>query len=196
MYWVFKTSMGDDGVALSVVPEDGPESFLYKKGMPLAQDFPSLDDAIVCFDSNYPERIKLYDVLNSVDDVIVASKKVKILLDNLGVVNFEFLPITLRDHHGRPLEAEYGIINVLDSVDAVDMDSSEYKMNVLKKGQIKRFDKLSLKPDQISEDSHIFRLQQKMDEILISDTLKKQLEQENILGWKAYLAEGWDGLAL
>ena len=195
-YWVLDSIMYEDSVFLSVVPPNGPECYKYSDGVTLAKEHPKIDDAIMCFDSNYPDRTKLYDFLPNIDSLIIVHSKVKNIFERLNVNNIEYLQVRLWNHNRQPVSDEYYIVNPLGSINFIDMDKSEYRMGALVKTQIKRIKNLVVNSNVIPDDAKIFRASTKLDQIFINEDVRKALVDEEISGFKVFQAEGWDGLGI
>ncbi|TEW52546.1 hypothetical protein [Psychromonas algicola] len=99
----------------------------------LSDRYPKGDASSMYYDPAYPERIKLKDIIDNLDDVLIANQKVKTLLSEFGVKNIEYLPILLKDHQDKLVSEDYSILNVLGGVGIVYMEASEYRMDVLLK---------------------------------------------------------------
>lgn len=194
MYWVIFPAMYRDGAVLSAVPDVGPQDFEYDLGKPLLKGYPKREDAIMCFDTNYPDRIKLYDILPALDSVLVVNSKVKDVFEASGCKDVEYLPITIWDHQNAVASSNYFIVNPLGGVDFIDMDKSAYSMSSLDEGQIYSIDNLVINEKEIPADAKLFRAKTKMDQIFISDEIRKSLEVAGIKGYKLLQADGWDGL--
>lgn len=193
-FHVFLATADSNDAVLSTVPEDGPIANYFHKCAPVKAEFPDIDDAVMCFDLNYPEGIKLNDVVVCLDNVYVFHKKLKGILDSAGV-NAEWLQVILWDHKNRPVSDEYFIFNCLESVDFIDMDKSEYSTNPLFPGRIKNVVELVVKSD-LEPTPPLFSPKNLGSQLIITDELKSTLESEGITGYKTFDASGWDGLSI
>jgi len=81
--FVFFPSAGSKGAFLSTVPSDGPSSHKYGEAISLLGSFPKIDDAVMCFDPNFPENTDLLDIVNCLDGVVVINQKVKKIFESL-----------------------------------------------------------------------------------------------------------------
>lgn len=196
MYWVIFADRYDDGVVLSAVPDTGPEDYEYIKGIPLLSRFPERSDAVMCYDPSYEEGIKLYDILPSMDPVLVVNAKVKDVLEAMELKDIEYLPIRLWDHRRTPASDDYYILNPIGGVDFIDMERSKYRMSALAESQIARVKNLVVDHNKISPDAKLFRATTKMDQMFIHDDVRIAFEQAGINGYKLLPAEGWDGFAI
>lgn len=195
-YWAIFPARYDDGAVLSSVPDNGPKAFEYDQGKPLLKRFSKPEDAVMCFDPQYPDRIKLYDILPSLDTVLVVNSKVKTLLAEMGVDYVEYLPLTLWDHNNVAVSNDYFIANALGSVDFIDMQNSEYVPDRFIEGQINYIHKLAIKEGVDPNRAKLFRASTKLDQFFIHDDVRKAFEAAGIKGYTLYPADGWDGMQL
>jgi len=193
-YWVIFPVRYDDGIVLSAVPDGGPKAYEYDKGKPLVNRFPKGEDAVMCLDLEFTDRTGFYDILPSLDTVMVLNSKVKSLFEHLGVGYVEYLPITLWDQERGVLSNDYFIANALGSVDLIDMEKTEFVPDRLIEGQINFIHKLVIKEDVDANRAKFFRATTKLDLFFIHDDVRKALESAGITGYKLYPADGWDGL--
>jgi len=193
-YWIFKVSAPEGGAYLSRVPSKGPKSFRYDKGERLLSEFPKNDAAGMYFDPDYLDDTELFDFVDNINNLIIANKKVCDVLVALALPNIEFLPIWLYDHQDHVTSKEYAIVNVLGSVDCIDMEESTIRMDSLIKDQVDRIKNLVLDYDKIPEDASIFRATTKLDEIFVRDDVKNAMESAGLEGWLFIEADGWNGL--
>ena len=192
-YWVLFSTNYDDGAFLFKEPESGPDGFEYDEGLSLLKDFPSQKDAIMNFDPNYPDGIKLYDFVESINSFHVINSKVKDVFQSLNLQGLEFLPISVVNHNNEVASNDYFILNPLSSINFIDMKQSEYRMDDLDETQISRMKKLVIANDDVPKDAKLFRATTMMDQLFIHDDVKKALEAANITGYKLMPADGWEG---
>jgi len=202
-YYIIKPATYKDGVVLSGVPdvsdnEKLPNAYKYDKGIPLLKNYPSRDIAIMVYDTDelYEDREELYDFLPNMDNTLVANIKVKEILEELGVENIEFLPITIWDREKKPIEADYYIINPVGSVEIIDMEKSKYRMGALIKDQIKRIKNLVINRNAVTEKDKLFRATTKLDQIFINEEIRQAFIKAGIKGYWLSRPNGWDGLGI
>ena len=192
-YWVFKSDFGEEGVYLSSLPGAGPKDYEYSKGVSLVDRHPSGEASAMYYDPAYPERTKLNDFVDNLNGVLIANQKVVNILQKLGVNNVEYLPVWLMDHQDNLVSKDHVILNVLGGVEIIDMETSTYRMNALIEDQVDRIKNLIVKNDAIPVGVHIFRASKKQKLFFISDDLKQAFEKYNIKGYRAIVADGWNG---
>lgn len=191
-YWAFLPSSRSDSAILSAVPVDGPKSNKYRKGKSLKGSFPAIEEAIMCFDPNYPEGCVLQDIIECLDGVWVVSSKVKGFFESMGIQE-EFLQVRLWDHNNTVVSDDYFIFNCLELVDFIDMNLSKVVFNKFFPDRVKRIKSLVINKG-LSVDKKIFAPQNMTTQLFISDDLKEALKSSGFSGFKVFEAEGWDGM--
>jgi len=190
--FVFFPSAGSKGVFLSTVPLDGPKAYKYKKAISLSDSFPTINDAVMCFDPNFPDNTALLDILNCLNGVVVFNQKVKKVFETLGITG-EFLNVRIWDHQDNAVSDDYFIFNCLSVIDFIDMEKSKVAMSPFFPDRIKRVKSLVVNQNADIQ-SHAFVPKGMEDQIFITEKLKTALKEEGITGFKVFEAEGWDGL--
>ena len=191
-YWIISAATLSDAAILSTTPSEGPEEFMYKKGTPLKDIFPKIEDAKMYFDPNYPDRGKLNDIIKYLGGPLVIKPRIKSLFEAFDIAE-EFLQVQLLDHENQVASDDYYIFNCLCAIDFIDMEKSKYRMGALNKSQIKRVKNLVIKED-LEETPNIFRDNNMLSQLFITDKLKQALDESGVQGYKCFEASGWDGL--
>lgn len=190
-YWVLDYS-ANDGVYV-VGGKMKIEDWRFGEGEKLAKEFPK--NYSFSFSKKWPDRRKLYDFLNeSFLLVMVVSERVKTVLTDLEAKNLEFLPVGIKDHKDKPVDAKYYILNPIGAQDAIDFEKSKVRMKKIFKDEVGSIDKLVLKPKAVAKGAKLFRLEKARDVILIDDDVRKAFRKEGITGFRVQKADGWDGL--
>lgn len=189
-YWVLRAE-SSDGAIIDALPKDSPTNWKFSTGEPLARGFPA--GGRVSFSDHFPGRRKLYDFVRNTVGVLLVSSRVKQVLDDLQVDNTEFLSIVMCDHQWNPVVDGYGILNILGSQEAIDMEKSIYDTSALSR-EIGHVSNLVLTQGKIDPKADIFRARNMMELILISDRTKQAFEQAGLTGFRAHPAEGFDDM--
>lgn len=191
-FWAFFATPKSDGAILSCIPSGGPRNNKYRKAKSIKDKFPDVDDAVMCFDPNYPENVVVYDFTDCLDGITVVNARTKKLFEEEGVTE-EFLEVRLWDHRDRVVEGEYYIFNCLKTLDFIDMEQSELSMHPTFPDRVFRPERLVVKKD-LAEHPKIFVPVNMTKQLFISDYFKRSLETAGIEGFKVFEADGWDGL--
>lgn len=154
------------------------KSYLLNEAVPCKDWFP--EDTHLQLDKDF--GLALTDALQNNIKMIVVSEKLKTILDVAAGEYIEFLPVSIDDPRGTPLEAPYFIVNVLRSICCTDTQKSVFEYSSIDKTQIHRFKNLYLIEDKIPEDANIFRLGEKTDTILVREDLIRKIEEAEISG--------------
>ena len=192
-YWVIKPSSPSDGAYLSGLSSAMPKAQKFRKGISLINNYPATEDCKIYYDPQYPEGTYLYEVLDNITDFLIINGDVRKVFEDMGEDGIEYLPIWLCDHKHEISSKDYTICNVLNKVDIVDMDKSEYEMDDFDEDQIYGFSKLVVDYEAIPEGAKMFRASKKLDQIFINDDVKQALEKAGIEGYVVKEADGWNG---
>lgn len=92
------------------------------------------------------------------------------------------------------MSGDYYILNLLGSIDRIDMEESDFVESAFFPAQISDIDELVVNDLSLPEGKKVFRASTKMDQIFISDEVKTAFEEASIKGYNVFEAEGWDGL--
>ncbi len=192
-YFVFKV-MAEEAGFIDEYPRGSPADWKFDEGISLAKDFPMGGE--VSFSDNYPDDRNLYDFQpNMMSDLLVSGRARK-LIESLGVTNAEWLPVVVKDHQGTVVGKDYAFLNLQGAEDAIDMERSVYKMDPIEKDQIGLIKKLALKPAAINPQAKMFRCTTERRLILIREDVHAAFVQAGLTGFRAYNAEGWNGVEL
>ncbi len=131
----------------------------------------------------YSEKgIKLTDAIPNYSNKLIISKKLRDIFEEKSGAHFEFFPIKVKDKKGRVVDKEYFIANLLDTVDCVDMEKSEYRICSIIKDQVDRFSLLVFDENRIDSSKNIFRLKDQTKLIVITSNFLKVLVDNGIKG--------------
>lgn len=131
--WIL-TAQSKDGGVIDCYPEASPDDYLFDDAKPLADHFPA--GAHVEFSDHFPQARKLEDFQPNTMGALIVSRRVRDLLDGLGVENAEYLPVAVKDHRGDVVAPDYAILNLIGSEPAIDMKASVVRMSHLDEDQI------------------------------------------------------------
>ena len=92
------------------------------------------------------------------------------------------LPVTLFDVFEKCKNESYSVLNVLDVIDAIDLEHSDYDVLKLGDKKINFVKKYALKKKAI-EGHDIFRLKNDTIPLFISERVKNAIEENQLLGF-------------
>jgi hypothetical protein len=189
-YWIL-TAQSREGGVIDAYPRGSPDNYLFHKARPLADKFPR--DAVLKFSKNFPQFRKLEDFQPNTLGALIVARRVRELLDGLGVNNAEYLPVAVQDHEGKVAAPDYAILNLIGLEPAVDMKASVAEMDELDEDKVIKFKKLVVDRKAISPDARIFRCTVRPRLFMIRDDVKTAFEKAGLTGYRLFAADGWNG---
>lgn len=126
----------------------------------------------------------------------VVSARLKRFLDDAGIDNLQYFPVTILETSESAPKLDYFAVNVLGLVTCIDTNESEFKGRIVD-GEVKgirRISKLVLK-EELPEHLNIYRVRLFRRLIIISEKLVQLLSNESFTGIKLVAPERWDGFA-
>lgn len=96
--------------------------------------------------------------------------------------NIQYLSVKLVDTISNIVNETYKVANILDLVDAFDLEHSQYDEFELDDENINSIEKYALKKTEV-EEHDIFRLKSDTIPIFISERIKKLIEENGLLGF-------------
>ena len=189
-YWVLKAA-SLDGAIIDALPKGAPPGWQLSEGVRLGHKFPL--GGRLAFSEHFPNRCKVYDFVQNTLGVLIVSTRVKQEIEILALENIEYLPITLCDHHWKPLEENYFILNLLGSQDAINMEESTYELSPIT-NTIANISNLVLQKDMLNSKAELFRTRNMSELILMTDQIYAAFINKQLTGFAAYPAEGYDDI--
>ena len=182
-YFIFHQVDIDENCGLFKLPED-TEKFSYPVFGKAFGD--KLPEKLVFYMAPEFPGINIPDLVwNAFEYFIVSDKLKKILEVYLEKQQVEYIPCRIINHKGRVGADNYFVINIIGSVDCVDLKNTVASPG-MRKGYISDIEKLNLFLDKIPRGMDIFRIKECPSIIIVSETLKKTLENNNITGSVLY----------
>lgn len=155
------------------------KTYQIRKGIPRAEGFPS--DAKFSLDPDFPNDTLLVDAFDNVYRMVLISPALKKFLDTRGLVNVEFLPVTIMDHKGKP-RANYFIVHPICPVECLGLAASGAKWHPVNKETIDTVERLVLEPDKIDPNLQIFKIKFYYDYVLLRKDLADAITAEGFTG--------------
>lgn len=141
------------------------------------------DWSLVIFQYNSVEGNIMSDYIANVYRwLIVSSNFCTVMEESAFNVHIQYLPVKLIDMFSGVVSETYKIANILDVVDALDLEHSQYDVFELEDETVISFEKYALKMDEI-KDLDIFRLKNDTIPIFVSDRMKRRIEENGLLGF-------------
>lgn len=137
----------------------------------------------VLFEYSSSEGAVLTDYLANVHRWLAVSSAFKQLTKELINDEVQYLPINLLDRDTKSDVGTYYVANIIEVVDALDLENSKYDVFELDDEKIFMVEKYALKGKEIIG-KHIFRLKGDTVPIFVSDTIKKIIEENELVGFR------------
>jgi len=118
---------------------------------------------------------------------LLFNKKVKAIFDAFAIKNIQYLSARLVEKKTQSTDENYYIANVIGKYTCVDKKASS--LELFEDGDIQFINKLVLNLNDEKDYGHIFRLSEFPPILIISDSLKTALIQNNVTGFKIYKPE-------
>jgi hypothetical protein len=179
-YYPWLTDDNDDSFAwIDNFPSDiSEERYMLDKGVSAKEWFP--ENSVI--DLEKGTGIRVADAIPNYDNFLIISEKLKKILTEKSKANFEYFPIKIRDHEGHIVKSDYYIANLLDTIECVNMKTSEYRMDPIIKTQVERFKRLVLDETKLKNGAKIFRLKEKTNLIIVDDVLSDEIVNAGCTG--------------
>lgn len=189
-FWMLDT-FSNPGAIIETYAVEAPSKWRLFKGKSIASQFPA--GATLRFSKNFPRQRKLFDFVANTMSLLIASKKVKDVLDAAGVDNCEYLPVAVKDHKDKVVGPEYFIIHPLGGEDGIDLEKSVYDKEPFDESEIERVHTLVLRKEAISPHARLFRFKPLMREYVVDQRVADALNASGVTGYRLLAADGWDG---
>ena len=143
-------------------------------GIPSSSWFPEG----VVLDLSADHGIRLADAVPNAHSLLVVSEKLKKVLENCGAT-FEFFEVKLRNQRGRMVPEPFFVAHLLDIVECVDKEQSEFEMSHILRDQVLYFSRCVLDETRIPERAKIFRLQEKKKVIIVTVSFAREIIRQH-----------------
>lgn len=140
------------------------------------------DDAVMVMDPNYPKALKLTDNVFNLRSFVVASKRLKEIVEGVDPPDVQYLPIAIQNHKGRIASRDYFIIHPTRLIDCIDLDKSGVEWNPINDEIISVWETLVIDQSRIDPTSILFRFKQVPTKILVRRELAATLQHAGLEG--------------
>ena len=136
----------------------------------------------IIFEYDGSKEIMTDYVFNAYRWPIVSKKFCSLVSGLVPSDKIQNLPVTLFDVSEKCKDESYSVLNVLDVIDAIDLEHSDYDVLKLGDKKINFVKKYALKKKAI-EGHDIFRLKNDTIPLFISERVKNAIEENQLLGF-------------
>ena len=145
-------------------------------------------------DPQLKKNVKLEDhLVNNPQGLPVISAKFRDFLIQQDITNVEWLPVTIVDHQGKAVAKEYVIANVLEVVDCVDQDASDFTWNKLEADLIAGFVELVIDESRVPAGLRMFRMKYFPNKIIVDEALRDAIEGADLSACELLPVEEFTG---
>lgn len=137
----------------------------------------------VIFEYDSAQGNILTDYLANLYRWLVVSDKFRQVTEDVLENQVQYLPVKLKDRLTNYVVDSYSVANIITLIDALDLQKSKYDIFELDDKKIISVEKYALKRDKIL-DKHIFRLKDDEIPVFVSETLKKVIEDNGLIGFE------------
>jgi hypothetical protein len=194
-YWLLQPCGVDDSAIIMGVSRDIPDFYHVKECRSASGVY---KEAVKLFFSTmYPENIATYDFLDNALGLIIVSKNVRKVFDELGIDYLEYIAAEVYDHQEKRVEREYFILNPLKELPLIDIKKSKIRMSALDATKASKIRNLQIDYDAMEEkDEMFFRSKYDSTNYYVTKELLDAMEVANITAVKAVRADNWNGRRL
>jgi hypothetical protein len=189
MAFVFWKTRTEPGTCTCTALRGFDEEHRIAYAQPVADRFPS--DTFYKMSDDAPHDIGLADAIDNHDNYLLVSPALQAFLEAEGGARAEYLPTQILNHKGRVASDEYVVVNVLDVVDAIDLDRSDVKWNNIDPDKITRFRTLVLDEERIPADRRMLRLKHFPNRLLVREDLAEAIRDRGFTGVSFVPTEGF-----
>jgi hypothetical protein len=157
------------------------DSWELLEGMSLAETFPP--NAAYRMNDDFPESLVLYGVLHNLDGVLVVNDALRGFLEEHGVREVEYLPVTVINHKDRAVEQAYYVVNILRHIDCIDQEQTQFEWDSLDDTLMDDVENLTIDESRIDPDIPLFRLKHLTSVMVIRRDLVEQMRDAGFKGF-------------
>jgi hypothetical protein len=142
-------------------------------------------------DKRRPRNVRLIDALADTP-FIVASKRLRELIEAHGPKDVEFLPVTIKNHKGRVASTEYTIIHGAKGLDCIDHKRSKPTHHFIEKKKLSEVEQLILDETRVPKGTRMFRIHNFVYPLWVVDqVLRDAIVEAKIEGVTFIRADRW-----
>jgi len=155
------------------------DRFLLHRGEALADSWPG--DVVMDMNPDHPTDMRLVDSLFNIHALLVVSERLGAFLSDQNIAYLELLPVGIRDHKGKRIDADYRIVNLSQHADCLDASASGAQASLVP-GKVRAVERLELKRDALPENDALFRLAGFGIPTVVSTKLTQKIDAEGFSG--------------
>jgi len=169
------------GNATVLDPIEGMDrSYELLKGTSFAGQFPK--NVSFRMSAEHPKDIGLTDALANMNELLVASKRLKEFLEAKNLPNLEYHQVSIINHKGRVASEEYFLVHPIHPQDCLDLQASGPRYNKINPALISRVQDLVIDESKIAPGVKLFRLKAFGKPLLIHRELAAEIAKSGFSG--------------
>ncbi len=138
---------------------------------------------------SYEKGNVLLDYVPNVLSWLICSNKVIDLLNKINIIEIQCFPVEIFKKGIKEEPCLVTVVNVLESVAAMDLEKSDYVSWEDDPKYIKFIRKIVLNSDASYKNLDMFRLEESKNYIIVSERIKEEVEKEGLRGFGFTLLE-------
>lgn len=185
MYWILMPQRShEEQLSLDELPPLFAETDIsFCVGNAILQQFSVIDIPYSNeFNSSFTDNLVAAPTIG-----LLINSKIRNLFDQLNIDNIQYFKARLIDEDTQEVNHDYWLANIVGKRWCVDKSLSE--LDLFDDGDIRFIDKLVLSLDKNTYYGHIFRMEEFISLLVISDELKMALEDSGVTGFGIYKPE-------
>jgi hypothetical protein len=160
------------------------KQYQLRDGISRVADFP--EEAAFAMNPDFPHDTLLTDNIININQMIVASARLKDFMEARKLPKVEFLPVTILNHRGKPVSQRFFIIHLLDHVDCLEVEKCSPVWSKIDTDTIQRLKRLVIDEKRIGKSREIFRPKHFPEVVLVYRKLAEAIDAAAFEGitWK------------
>jgi hypothetical protein len=190
MNYLIALARGSAGACILGGLGDVPKLYQLYEGVSRAKDFP--ETAHFRMNPSFPKNIRLEDVIRNTQSLLVASARVKELLEAEKVPGQEMLPVAIFNHKGRREKASYFVVHQVVLQDCINLKKTKWKKDEFDEEAITDVRRLTLDESRIAPDAVLFRLKTYGIPLVIRADLAEKIKKAGFTGFQFIPPIEWE----
>jgi len=190
MNYLIALARGSDGACMLGGLREVSKGYQLREGISRIKDFPG--EANFRMDPSFPKDIRLEDSIRNDSSLLVASERVKELLEAEKVPGQEMQPVAIFNHKGRKEKAPYHVVHQIDLQDCINLKKTKWKKDGSDEETITDVRKLTLDESKIDKDAQLFRLKRYGLPLVIRADLAEKIKKAGFTGFEFIPPIEWE----
>lgn len=128
-----------------------------------------------------PNDLLLIDNVGNTESLFPVSPTLKSFINNKNLPDIEFIPVNILDHREN-VAGKYFLLHPLKSVDCIDKEASNVRVDRLNEEMFNRVRKLVINENNIPDQKSIFRIKGLYNAVAVDRSLAEELSSQKFIG--------------